>query len=321
MSTVKRPDRFRRTGMKPILLSLAAAAMLPGMARAALVVEMPGDGSKAPYYIGQAYFGATYENGPSDSFAIQDGIVWSSNAGPRGMVSASGSYSQNGATMTVNAWSVANGFYSARNYASMTVTNAQAIDGYYAVAGYGTRTQVQFFTPQALAERSVFTWRVTGLENEPIGWVDARLDFLAAPHSDAQFIDVYDSGVTHYGPGDYVYVLNAALNEPIDLFFWSSAFVQLNRGVASQGSTVTLMANYGSTYELVGIELYDGNDRLIDNWTLVDLVSGRTVFDQNGRIDPATVPEPGALVLLTLGLLGIAGSTRGRSRGLEAKRG
>lgn len=295
--------------------------MLPGMAQAALVVETNGNGAQAPYYTGQAYFGATYESGPDDSFAIQDGIVWSSNAGPRGMVSASGSYSQNGATMTVNAWSAANGFYSARNYASMTISNAQASDGYYAVAGYGTRTQVRFFTPEALAERSVFTWRVTGSESQPIGWADARLDFLAAPHSDVEFIDVYDTGETHYGPGLYTYELNATLDTPIDLFFWSSAFVQLNRAVAPQGGTVTLTADYGSTYELVGIELYDGNNQLIDDWTLVDLVSGRTVFDQSGRIDPVTVPEPGALALLTLGLLGIAGSRQGRSRGPEAKRG
>ena len=291
------------------------AALLAGTANAAFVNNDNGDGTQAPYFVSQAYVGTTYEGGPDNSFAVDNGIYYTSNAGPLPRTAVNTTFNYNGATVTADAWSVSNGFYSARNYASMTIDNAQASDGYYAVAGFGTRTSVQFFTPEAAAARSVFTWRVTGTESEPFGRADARMDFLAGSYADAQFIDVYSTGQTNYGPGTYSYNLNAALNDPIDLFFWSSAFVQVDRGVAPQGSDFTITANYGSTYELVGIDLFDEFDNELTNWWMVDLVSGETVFTEDGRTDAAnpSVPEPGSLALLGMSLAGMAFARRRRT--------
>jgi hypothetical protein len=289
-----------------LAVSLTAAMAFHGAADAAIISSQIGDSTIAPYFINQAFLSITGPNGSQ-----QEGYINSNNTG---LVNASisGTLQLNDATLTGQAWTISNGFYSSSNYASMTITNANASDMYYAVAGYGTRTQVEFFTGDALASRAEFMWRVTGTEVEPFGRADGRLSFLAGQYPGAEFIDVYDTGANYYGPGIHTYNLNADLNTPIDLFFWSSAFVQVDPNTIPQGTSGTLTANYGSTFELIGINLFDINDNLLTDWTVVDLFTGATVFDHNGRLDQpsATVPEPATLGLLGAGLLGIGFARR-----------
>jgi hypothetical protein len=293
-----------------ITIAISGALLAPGTAHADLILDHSGDLAVSPFYRSIALQGITYDGGPDNSFAIGNGVDAFSNTGPRVNTSVSATASQNGATMYANGQALYNGFYSAKNSVSMTVDNASATDGYYVVAGQGTRTQVEFFTPDALAARSTFTWRVTGSESAPYGQATSRLDFLAGFYGNQDWNYLFTSGqaMTQYGPGTYTYNLAGVLNQPIDLYFWSAAFAEVDRGQAPQGANFTSIANYGSTYDLVGIQLYDANDQLITNWTMKDLTTGQTVFDQDGRLDaaPAPVPEPASCLLLGTGLLGIA---------------
>jgi hypothetical protein len=300
-----------------LTIALGGALLAPSTAHADLILDQSGDLASSPFYRSIALQGITYDGGPDNYFAISNGIDFFGNTGPRVNTSVSGTASQNGATMYANGQAIYNGFYSSKNSVSMTVDNASAADGYYVVAGQGTRTKVEFFTPDALAARSTFTWRVTGTETAPYGQATSRIDFLAGFYGDQDWNYLFTSGqaMTEFGPGTYTYNLAGTLNQPIDLYFWSAAFAEVDRGQAPQGASFTSFANYGSTYELVGIQLYDTNDQLITNWSMVDLTTNQTVFNQNGRIDAAApVPEPATCILLGTGLLGVARLRRHRPR-------
>ncbi|HEX8325833.1 MAG TPA: hypothetical protein VF595_18155 [Tepidisphaeraceae bacterium] len=267
-------------------------------ARGEFVTEHSGSFAERPFYRAIALQGATFEGGADNAFAIPNGLDYFSNTGPKPQALVSGTIEQNGATMTANASAIYNGFFSSKNSATMTVTNASADDGYYVVAGQGTRTTVQFFTPAAAAARSVFRWRVTGSESAPFGVATSRLDFLAGQHEDKDWNYLFEpesQALSVYGPGEFTYNLATPLNTPIDLFFWSAAYAELDRGVAPAGSNLTLTANYGSTYELIDIELFDANENLLTEWTMMDQATGETVFNAAGP-----VPEPAALSALML---------------------
>jgi hypothetical protein len=301
-----------------LTIAIGTALLAPATAHADLILDHSGDIASSPFYRSIALQGITYDGGPDNSFAIGNGVDAFSNTGPRVNTSVSSTSSQNGATMYANGQALYNGFYSAKNSVSMTIDNASATDGYYVVAGQGTRTQVEFFSPDALAARSTFTWRVTGTESAPYGQATSRIDFLAGFYGAEDWNYLFTSGLamTQYGPGTYTYNLAGVLNQPIDLYFWSAAFAEVDRGQAPQGANFTSIANYGSTYELVGIQLFDANDQLITNWTMKDLTTNQTVFNQDGRIGaaPAPVPEPATCLLLGTGLLGVARVRRRQPR-------
>ncbi|MCC5829993.1 MAG: PEP-CTERM sorting domain-containing protein [Phycisphaeraceae bacterium] len=263
--------------------------------------EYEGDGNWdiGPFYTSLAAQGFAGFGDPPDWFTYHHGSQYASNIGLQPVTTVDVTTHFGGAMVESFGTSIHNGIFSARNFVSMYIENAQAADGYYTVAGRGSRTTVEFFTEQAAPARTRFIWRVTGTESAPVGEATSRIDFLAGPYADKDWDYLFDpasGAMTEFGPGEYVYDIVAQLQTPIDLFFWSSAYAQINKGEAEQDQTYLLYANYGSTYELIQIQLFDEEDNLIPEWHMVDHVLGKTVFDQNG-----VIPEPSSMALLLLG--------------------
>ncbi|MFO1220713.1 MAG: PEP-CTERM sorting domain-containing protein [Burkholderiaceae bacterium] len=304
----------------PVCCALACGlAMAP--ASAALILDMNGDQTAAPYYQSYAYT-SVWGASPGDAF----GTIFSSNS-VYSQASNSLTYSWNGATITASEITQPGGFYTAHSGATLSVTNANASDGYYSVAGTGSHTTATFFSAQALADHAVFSWHVSGIEsstppgkcNPSAGVFDtcstARLDFLATTDSSETFwtFGSNPATMTQWGPGTYsTSIAGMPLNQLINFFYWTSAFVQINPGALPQGSSVNYFANFTNTFDLVGIDLFDASNNLITDWTLVDSATGQTVFTPSGRV-PASVPEPTTLSLLGLSLLAMGFARRRNS--------
>lgn len=313
-------ENFVRSRVPHVVAAVACAFATTG-AHAAPVFNLNGDSTQAPYFQVHTYSGLKDSTGSNpNSFVINEGLLTSNNTGVPGQTRTD-TFSANGATVTATTSSVPGGFYFSRNTASLSIQNANANDGYYALGGYGSMTTVQFFSAQAAADRATFRWRVTGTETAtPLGSCvpetqtfdlcsTARIDFAATNVADVDYFNLLYSGnygtMTEFGPGEYSYsIAGFPLGDVITLGFWASAFVQINPGQLAQGENAFYAANYGNTFELIGVDLYDANDNLITDWTLRDLTTGENVFNSQGRIT-ATVPEPASLALLGLGLLGV----------------
>ena len=298
----------------PVLVAVAAAPLFAAPAPTRAQVDPAG----VPYFISQAFLGFDPEG--DGTFTSPANDLYDSNAGPR---STFLNFSDNvrGAGVSANASSLYNGFFSARNFVSLTVSNAQneaaTLNGLQ-----GSHTSVEFFTPSALAARSVFTWRVTGTESATLGQTEGTLNFLAGRYGGQPFVNALflngNPTMTWSGPGTYTYNLPLLLDQPIDLFYLSLARYRVSKAEAQTvlGGTYTGTSNYASTYELAGIELFDANDNRIDNWTMTDLSTGQTVFNQNGRVGgQQVIPEPGTLALLASGVLPLLGLVARRRRG------
>jgi hypothetical protein len=149
----------------------------------------------------------------------------------------------------------------------------------------------------------------------------SRIDFAATAAPNQNFYDLLYGGnantMTRFGAGTYTYDISGLpLDQTISFALWTSAFVQVNPGQLAQGGSYSFFSNYGSTYELAGIDLFDAAGARITDWTLVDDVTGTTVFTSAGRIDPSAVPEPGTLALFGAALVGVGLARRRRDSGV-----
>jgi hypothetical protein len=144
----------------------------------------------------------------------------------------------------------------------------------------------------------------------------ARLDFAATAAPNQNFYSLLYANpantLTRFGVGDYSYSIAAMpLNQVITLAYWTSAFVQVNPGQVAQGSNINLFANYSNTFDLMSIDLFDANNDLITDWTLMDLTDNSTVFTSTGRV--VSAPEPSSLALFGIGLLAVGMLRRKRA--------
>ena len=316
-------------------LSIAVAAgfaALPGPALGALVSSGGGNFDAVPLYRALA-FGTISFGGASIN-----GIDYASNSVPLPLATGNGTINLNGATLNHSGASAYSGFYAGRNQASMSVTNANVSDTYYEVAGQGSATSVRFFDPTAAAAYATFTWRMSGTTFNPnniqpncvIDYINCfptatgRLDFAASTDPNRHWNDLFTDpnfGITEFGAGVYTYNLPIQnLGDVINLFYWSSAYTQVNPNTVPAGSNFSLSAQYFNTFVLETVGLFDASNNPIPQWSMTDLTSNTNVFDQTGRlaaIAPAPsldAPEPMTLALVSLGLAGLGFWRRRQSR-------
>lgn len=308
-------------------LAVAAASLATAMPAAADFVSL-GGGSDAglPLYRALVFGGIDTLAGSSPGFLTQDmldGVDYVSNTASIGSYSGGGTVSANGATLSGNAWTADSGFLASRNHAAISVSNAQATDTYYMVAGQGGTTQVHL-AANAPASAATFTWNVSGnASTSGLGTANSRLDFgvTKSPATDwsSLLFGAGETAMTALGPGSYSYTA-ALTGSTVDLYlyYWSSAFTSLDYGTFTNGSSATLTAEFGSTYYLSSVQLFDALGNTIDNWTMSDATSGQTLWTQRGRAAPIAdspfgggnaVPEP-ASVALMLAAVGVFGWSR-----------
>lgn len=308
---------------------LAVASLGAGLpAQADFVPSGGGSYAGLPLYRTLVFGGIDTQAATSPGYLAQDifdGVDYASNTAPLPLAVGGGTRSANGGTATGSAWSAWSGFMASRNKASIRVDNAQTTDDYYQVAGQGGTTAVRLHAGSPAAS-ATFTWHVSGstLFNGP-GTGNARLDFTATTSPGTDWNDVLfgsgETAMTQLGPGTYSHTVSLPGSTDADLFlyWWTSAFVLLSRGTAPDGASTTLSADFGSTYELVDVDLFDDTGAEIDDWTMS--VDGTDVFDAAGRLapiddapvlpDPQRVPEPAPAALLVAALL-LAGTWRRR---------
>lgn len=300
----------------------ASVALTGGTAMADVRYEGGGDFSAAPLYRALNY-GFIYDQRTG---AIDlEGLDYASNVAPRVNVVETGRMDMDGATAWYTGSAQYSGFYAARTFASITVANARSDHMYYWVAGQGTTTSLTFFDPAAAAARAEFRWHVTGTSDSSSGTgrADGRIDFHATTDGGRNWLDLFNGGfegtLSAFGPGTYTYTLpSVPLGTPINLFFWTSAFVELMPGDLADGSGTTLTANYSRTIVLESVALFDADDNPVSGWTAVDTASGTALFDDSGRLAPvlpaAPIPEPGTWAMM-LGGLASLGWLRRRAMG------
>ena len=237
--------------------------------------------------------------------------VGSYNGGQFGNTRITYGAEENGTNIYAQASTIAPGFFTARNYATLSVANSQDAR-YISQSSHGTRTTVQFFSSSAATPvRTRFKWAVTGTffsgQSDVFG--GGSLDFVAGNFPTTGYYDFFNLATQENGgprlridgTGTAFYNIPTVLNQDIDLFYHSAAYVGKD---ASAGETFGGTADFRNTHTLERIDLYDASDNLIPSWGMRDMETGQVMFDQNGRTAAANgaAPEPGTLALLSLGI-------------------
>ena len=288
------------------LSALAQCATTQSMAQShfrAITLQGVNDG-RPDYFIVDNGAGDTYFDLPQPENIFIDNQS-KTYTGPDGNVVFSSSEAVNfrgiwstGTVVTANA---ANAYYPTdANYGTTPPF------GYYALAGGGSWTKNRFVSPLALNDpTATFHWHVSGNANFNLGVASSRLDF-AVTTGVADFGNLYNSTITpnrltKFGQGEYSYNTGVAIDTPLDFLFWGSAYweVDPNDLLALGTSHRNLYgnANFFDTFNLDGIDLFNGDGSLVNNWSLLDEASGATLFNQNGRFTTTAVPEPSGIAL------------------------
>lgn len=229
------------------------------------------------------------------------------------------------------------GFFLAKNLANLAVQNLdnsfninstqsfanlppQSLEEsrYTVQSSHGTRTTVEFFSDSGVTPvRGRFKWDISGSfsNTHPNVSGGGTLRFAAGNFDSLDYYDFFNLSTQENGgplllldgTGTAFYDIPILLNQPIDLFYHSVAYVS---GNAEVGESISGVADFSNTFLLDRIDLYDANDNLIPSWGMRDNESGLVMFDQNGRTAAANgnnIPEPGALGLLALGGVALLG--------------
>lgn len=295
---------------------LTSLALSVTAASASITYNSNGNPNAASYYNSQAYGEVKDSVGNllSSAGRIDDSF---NSLGP---TNQSGVLSGGGSSMSFSAAANRAGFGLVRAAASVSVSNAGANFGYNAVASQGYRTQTQF-SSAATPGRVVFNFGLTGNESTPYGLALGRLDFLARAFTpgSGSFFDVFNAEALHaVGAGTYSFTYTGSTASPLDILFYAAAGVVIQDGaVVPAGANFTAFANFANTFDLDRIDLYDENDVAISDWTLTDLATQQVVFDQNGRVVAAPIPEPSTYALMALGLAGMVLARRVAKRAPE----
>lgn len=304
--------------------ALVIAFNLPA-ANAALIDIGGGDSTGTNFYRGLALVW----NNPNGSGGVDGndlfGQSYTGNFGP-GTVYASEAITRTGSTVYARSQAVSAGWYASRNYAEIDVRDLAAGNSYYAVGGTGSKTVLRVDDPSALAQRATFNWRVTGASTLPAGVTGdatSRLDFGWSTDPNSDWYDLFSNptalnAVTYLGAGNYSVTVPLVLGQPLYVHYWSSAFTQIDPGEAPVGGDFLLRADFYSTFVLEDIVLFDADDNLLSDWTILDDDSGELLFDAAGRIAAieespplaAVVPLPGSVWLLLTAVGAVAARKR-----------